>query len=179
MLDGFIEGQCVWGRVRLLLSLLWVPTLSSSAQCPWGRAWEQILLHFAHVLVRIECSYRKQMAQIPLLLLNTGELGLWLNSFSLESGAAYLVLLQVCELNWRLKWPHTASLCGCPSCQHGNQLWFFPTVWRFLCVLDAENMLSSSLKGLQASLAPSFPFVVLFPIIFCWECELLKLITQR
>lgn len=84
------------------------PSLVST--CPlvlsasWEGAWEQILLHFAYVLTRIECSYRNQMAKVtPLLFLNTGELGLWLNSFSVESGAAYLVLLQVCELNWRFK----------------------------------------------------------------------------
>lgn len=151
MLDGFTEGQCVWGRVWLLLSPLWVPTLSSSTQC-LGKGVGADPLAFC-IRARKNCV-QLQKADGP----NSSPpfeywwVGIVVKLIFPESGAAYLVLLQVCELNWRLKWPHTASLCGCPSCQHGNQLWFSPTVWRFPCVLDAENMLSSSLKGLQSSL---------------------------
>ena len=119
MLNGFTRSSVFRAEFDFSFPSL-VSTCPLVLSASWEGAWEQILLHFAYVLIRIECSYRNQMAKVTLLFLNTGELGLWLNSFSIESGAAYLVLLQVCELNWRLKWPHTASLCGCPSCQHGN-----------------------------------------------------------
>lgn len=178
MLDEFTEGQCVWGRVWLLLSPLWVPTLSSSTQC-LGKGVGADPLAFC-IRARKNCV-QLQKADGPN------------SSPPFEYWWVGIVVKLI------FPWKRCSLPCFATSLRaqlaikmtpHSQPLWlpvmpaWEPTLVLSHCVAVSvcsgcwEHALVFA-KGAAVFSAPSFPFIVLFPIIFRWECELLKLITQR